>query len=92
MKARGRRFETAALWLWLGAVAGSKGSAPLWLFLLALALFIGGCGMQLRAERQHKKRDYPKEITLPASQSSEVWKLFRGELDELVEQYRRMCR
>jgi hypothetical protein len=85
VKARGRRFETAAHGAFLGLVAYML--EP-WLFsVLFIVLLLGGTVMQGRAERRHLRTTYQPEIKAPLS--SRQWLLFRGELNELVERYRK---
>jgi hypothetical protein len=85
VKARGRRFEAAGLGAYLGGVAHVL---SLWVWLaLTFGFILGGLWLQWRAERKHKSAPHVPVINTDLSPSR--WRLFQGELHELVDRYRK---
>lgn len=86
MKARGRRFETAAFGVFLGGVLLAL--SP-WLWCVSfISYLVLGVGLQVWAERRHRRATYVSAITVDEL-GGETWNLFRGELDELIDRYRK---
>ncbi len=85
MKARGRRFETAAFGVLTGGVFLAL-SPWLWCALFTSYLVLG-IGLQVWAERSHRRATYVSAVNVGLR--GEAWNLFRGELDELIDRYRK---